>query len=428
MNKRIVVIGGGTFSYVRAHLALSAPAFGETARVIAAECKARFDKLETDLVLTKMADSTSNLVTTTDVEYYVRELVQDNTVKVVFFNAAICDFDGQIDSVAPGKYAERLKTSVEKGYAMRLTPSQKIIKLIREKRKDIFLIAFKTTSGATQEQQYEAGLNLLKTASCNLVLANDLVTRNNMIITPEEGVYWNARDRNGALKELVDMAWHRTHLSFTRSTVVAGEAVAWGSEQVYPALRQVVNHCISAGAYKKFNGVTTGHFACKIGNGEFLTSIRKTNFNDIARLGLVRVKTDGDDSVISFGMKPSVGGQSQRIIFADKPDTDCIVHFHCPLKEGSDVPVVSQREYECGSHECGENTVRGLKKFGNLYAVMLDKHGPNIVFSHNIDPQEVIDFIDKNFDTSKSTSGFERVYLGLDLTNPYFTVSFGNQI
>ena len=115
MNKRIVVIGGGTFSYVRAHLALSAPAFGETARVIAAECKARFDKLETDLVLTKMADSTSNLVTTTDVEYYVRELVQDNTVKVVFFNAAICDFDGQIGSVAPGKYAERLKTSVEKG-------------------------------------------------------------------------------------------------------------------------------------------------------------------------------------------------------------------------------------------------------------------------------------------------------------------------
>ena len=92
------------------------------------------------------------------------------------------------------------------------------------------------------------------------------------------------------------------------------------------------------------------------------------------------------------------------------------------------MPVVSQREYECGSHECGENTVRGLKKFGNLYAVMLDKHGPNIVFSHNIDPQEVIDFIDKNFDTSKSTSGFERVYLGLDLTNPDFTVSFGNQI
>lgn len=31
-------------------------------------------------------------------------------------------------------------------------------------------------------------------------------------------------------------------------------------------------------------------------------------------------------------------------------------------------------------------------------------HGPNIVFNKNIDPNKVIDFIDKNFDLSKSTS------------------------
>jgi hypothetical protein len=83
----------------------------------------------------------------------------------------------------------------------------------------------------------------------------------------------------------------------------------------------------------------------------------------------------------------------------------CIVHFHCPIKEGSEVPTASQREYECGSHECGQNTSTHLKQFGNLSAVYLDQHGPNIVFNHNIDPREVIDFINANFDLSQKTGG-----------------------
>ena len=39
----------------------------------------------------------------------------------------------------------------------------------------------------------------------------------------------------------------------------------------------------------------------------------------------------------------------------------------------------------------------------HLAAVMLDKHGPNIVFSDKADPQMVIDFIMSNFDLSKQT-------------------------
>lgn len=109
--------------------------------------------------------------------------------------------------------------------------------------------------------------------------------------------------------------------------------------------------------------------------------------------------------MLAYGAKPSVGGQSQRIVFKDHPGLDCIVHFHVPKLESSNVPTVSQREFECGSHECGQNTSKGLKQFGNLYAVYLDNHGPNIVFNRNINPQEVIDFIKRNFDLSKKTGG-----------------------
>ena len=412
-NKTIHIFGGGTFNHVRNHLALCAPAFGSTAKRINELCHARFDKMDIHLHLTKMADSNSTLVTNEDVLMKLLELKADYNTKIVFLNSAMCDFFGSIADTTDtysfkktpsGKHAERLKTK-DGDQMMILTPAPKVLKQIREGRKDIFLVAFKTTCGATEQEQYLAGLDLMKKNSCNLVLANDTKTHVNMIITPEEAKYHVTTDREEALKQLVDIAFYRSHLSFTRATVVEGTPVDWNSDLVYPSLRTVVNHCISSGAYKPFNGATVGHFACKIGEKEFLTSIRKSNFNDLPKTGLVKVVTDSQDTVTAYGAKPSVGGQSQRIIFSEHNDYDCIVHFHCPIKANSSVPVVSQREFECGSHQCGQNTSNGLKRFGNLSAVMLDNHGPNIVFHHSIDPQEVIDFIDQNFDLTDKTGG-----------------------
>lgn len=412
VRKKVIVLGGGTFSHVRAHMALSAPAFGETARFLAKEATKMYDHLDVELVLTKMADPTSKLVTNDDVSAYVDTLIQDNTVKMVIFNVALCDFNGQIGDVESGKHAERLET-LAGDTTIHLTPSDKIISKIRAVRKDIFLIGFKTTAGATEQTQFSKGLNLMKKSSANLVFANDIVTKSNFIITPEEGVYGRGWYRTDALIELLDIAYHRTHLTFTRSNVIAGERVPWSSDLVPTTLREVVDWCVSEGAYKEFNGATTGHFAAKLGPTKFLTSIRKTNFNDMEKNGMVLVETDGEDDVTSYGLRPSVGGQSQRIIFEKFSDTNCIVHFHCPLKEKPlhDIPVVSQREFECGSHQCGENTANGLAQFGNLFCVMLDNHGPNIVFNSDINPMEVIWFIESNFDLNESTSGFKKVYL-----------------
>ena len=422
MNKKVIIIGGGTFSHVRTHFSLATPAFGKTARAIYGKCKKRFPNMNVEMVLTKMADYTSNIVTNEDVSKYIDELVEDNTVKIIFFNVALCDFDGHVSGAESGKYAERLESQkfTDKygenygGYKMWLTPTEKIINKIRKTRKDIFLVGFKTTSNATQEEQFNKGLNLLKNSSANIVLANDVVTHSNFIVTPEDAVYGIKMTREECLDELVDIAYHRSHLSFTRSTVVDGKAVSWSDSRIPSVLRTVIDFCISKGAYKEFKGATTGHFAAKLGDNEFLTSIRKTNFNEIDKNGMVLVKTSGDDDVIAYGFKPSVGGQSQRIIFDRYKETDSIVHFHCPLKEGhlDAIPVVSQREYECGSHQCGENTANGLGAFGNLFCVMLDNHGPNIVFnSKTITPNEVIDFIESNFDLGGTTSGFKKVNL-----------------
>lgn len=295
---------------------------------------------------------------------------------------------------------------------MELTPTRKLLQEIRKYRKDIFLVAFKTTSNGSEDEQFMQGLTLLKESSANLVLANDIRTRTNMIVVPERSRYCVTKDRDKVLRQLVDMAHRRSQLTFTRSTVVEGAPVPFDSDQVPTALRAVVDHCVRRGAYKPFLGRTEGHFAVKIGEGRFLSSIRKTDINKIRETGMVLVHSDGDHSVIAHGARPSVGGQSQRIVFADHPDVQCIVHFHCPMRPGSRVPVRSQREFECGSHECGRNTSDGMVEFRlpngqSLQAVMLDQHGPNVAFSVDMDPLEVIRFIEENFVLEGITDGSE---------------------
>lgn len=418
--KTIHIFGGGTVAHIASHLALSAPAYGGTARALRDILlqQTRFG-MAIEMHITRMAGG--RMETSTDVAERVDSIKRDPASKIVFFSCALVDWmPTQIELLAGdhgasqevrsslGKYAPRLNTRKTEAISLTAMPAAKIISSIRAGRKDIFLVGFKTTCGATKQEMFEAGLRQCKESSVNLVLVNDVKTRWNMIITPEEAVYHETQDREEVLKQLVDMAFYRSHLTFTQSTVVAGEPVLWTDPRVPASLRAVVDHCIKGRAYKPFLGGTVGHFAVKVSDTEFLTSIRRSDFNKLTETGLVYVKTDGPDTVLAYGAKPSVGGQSQRIVFRDHPGMDCIVHFHCPLRPDAPdrIPVRSQREVECGSHQCGKNTSDGLGQFGNLKAVHLDQHGPNIVFGRDIDPQEVIDFIERNFDLTQKTGGY----------------------
>ncbi len=418
--KKIYILGGGTFSHVRSHLSLATPAFGETAiqleKMLLEQMqiheKTNIQSHSVELVLTKMADRHSSLVTNDDVKQFVQKIIQDSDTKAIIFNVALTDYDGSIGDVPSGKYAKRLQTK-EGCVHMQMTPSDKLIGMIRKERKDIFVVGFKTTSNESSDIQYQKGLELLKKNSLNLVIANDLVTRKNMIIAPEETRYCATNNRQEVLQYLCKMMLSRMSNTFTRSTVVPGESVSWKSQVVPNNLREVVNHCIEKGAYKPFLGKTAGHFAVKVDEGKILTSIRKTNFNQLDEVGLVAVESKNKDEVIAHGFRPSVGGQSQRIIFSEHPELDCIVHFHCPVKEEFKekvIPVKEQWPNECGSHECGANTSKGLREIDlsdgdHLSVVYLDEHGPNIVFNRKTPAAKVIGFIDKHFDLSAKTGG-----------------------
>lgn len=433
--KRVHVFGGGTVAHITNHFAVCAPAYGTTAEQLYCLVQDRFTECEVQLELTRMGGGAVPpapiMETNADVAARIAQLKADPATKVIFFNVAMCDWEPtslttQITVAGKetycsytgelGKHSMRLETRGTDQVIVRLDPAEKLISTIRTGRKDIFLVGFKATCGATKEEMYLKGLRLCKEGSCNLVVVNDTKTRFGIVISPEEAGYpvqpdgtHGTYDRAELLKEVVDMAWHRSHLTFTQSTVVAGNPVPWSDPRVPSSLRAVVDHMITGHAYKPFGGKTVGHFACRLSDTEFLTSIRKSDFNRLAEIGLVYVKTDGPDTVLAYGAKPSVGGQSQRIVFKDHPGFDCIAHAHVPLRPDhpDDIPVRSQREIECGSTACGQNVSDHLRQFGNLKAVMLDQHGPNIVFPSSIDPQEVIDFIERNFDLSLKTGGYQ---------------------
>lgn len=399
--KRVIIISGGTINPIMPHLSVCSKAGGMTGRHLERLCREAFSRYRVTLHETFMANPQSGrqLVSNADVEKLVSDSVQDRTTKIMFMPVAICDY---VD-VAPSD--ARIDSRENPTITVQLEAAPKILPNIRKVRKGIFLVGFSQSSGATEVEMYRKGLRLLKTSSANLVLANDSITKLNMIIVPEEAAYCITVDRGHALRTLVEMVALRSSLTYTRSDVVPGELVKWSSDEVPETLRKVVDHCIKRGAYKPFLGVTTGHFAAKVRDGEFLTSRRKTDFNQIHHAGLVRVLATGEDTVTAIGGKPSVGGQSQRIIFDTYPSADCIVHFHCPPKPGVSVPVADQFPFECGSHQCGSNTALGLREIGfNIRAVYLQNHGPNIVFARNTDPEEVIDYIENHFDLEGSTS------------------------
>ena len=160
MKRNIEVIGGGTVYHVRNHLALTAPAYGKTAREIYEWSLSYPDQYEVNIHLTKMAGG-DKLETNEDISNLLDGLIANPATKIIFFNPALVDFEGSICTsgaagyewsneilTASGKYNERLKTS-EGEKLMKLTPAPKLVSKIRKERKDIFLVAFKTTCGAT---------------------------------------------------------------------------------------------------------------------------------------------------------------------------------------------------------------------------------------------------------------------------------------
>ncbi len=347
-----------------------------------------------------MADSVSSLVTNSDVEKFVDSLLVDRNVGTIILNVAFCDFKTlPIDGIENGWHSQRLLTK-EGDFSVTLTPTNKIIAKIRKVRPDIFLIGFKTTTNANPEDQFLIGLKMMKSVKCNLVLANDTVTRNNMIITAEETIYGETTDRESVLEELVDMIDMRSNLTYNESNFVEGES--YDISKTPESFQKVMEFLIENEGFieNNGNGFTPGHFCWKNSEKSFLSSQRKANHNKVFEEGMSLVEVENDIFTVTGKRKASVGARSQWLILNANKNYDCIIHTHNPLKRDSSIPTTPQKPYQCGSLECGLNTVNHMEimEDGKIMAVYLEKHGANILFSSKDNPEIIIEFIKNNIE------------------------------
>lgn len=176
------IFGGGTVNYVRNHLALCAPAYGGTAKYLYQLFKQIDLNYPVQLHLTRMANSASGMETNAHVASWLDELLAQPETRAIVFNVALCDFDGQIGDVPSGKYAQRLK-SREGELVMRLTPADKLLQRVKARRPDAKLVGFKTTAGATFEEQLRLAERQLTETGTDWVFANDTVTRENYLVS-----------------------------------------------------------------------------------------------------------------------------------------------------------------------------------------------------------------------------------------------------
>lgn len=178
----IHIFGGGTINYVRTHLALCAPAYGNTARQLHRILTSQgCASSQLSLELTRMAHPSSRMETNGDVTARLQQLLADADARAIVFNVALCDFEGRIGDVPSGKYATRLR-SRESQLPIQMKPADKLLRRIKEQRPDIFLVGFKTTAGDESAEQAKLALRQVDETGADLVLANDTVTRNNLLM------------------------------------------------------------------------------------------------------------------------------------------------------------------------------------------------------------------------------------------------------
>jgi hypothetical protein len=207
----IHIIGGGTVFHVRPHLAISAVAYGSTAKKIAHECANSFDNqlFKVSLHLTKMANAgMSEIETNEDVKVLLDAICSDPDTKVIFLPVALCDFNGSIleneEPTSSGKIQPRLKSRVGE-IKMLLTKSDKLISGIKLQRPDILVIGFKTTSNVPRQETLESSQKLLKESNCDLVFGNDIVQRLNVIVGNNDYKSKFYTNRDLAIKHLIGL-------------------------------------------------------------------------------------------------------------------------------------------------------------------------------------------------------------------------------
>lgn len=285
------------------------------------------------------------------------------------------------------------------------TVNQNVIKNIRLNMPEIFLVGFITDIYSdTVEEQFLDALETMKDIKCNLIFSKSEGLSSYITVTAEETYYGTGLSEEESEKELLDIILARLDGEYTRTDFHQEKELGKYIDQTSENFRTVLQWVIDNKGFICNNGneFTSGHFCQKINKNTFISSQRKADHRKVFTEGMTKIivnNPSGNNDVFSaYGTrKPSVGARSQWIILNEFPEYDCIIHTHNPLKEGSMLPVRPQKFNQCGSIQCANTSLEGIREsLDEVKSVYLEKHGAIFLFKSSSNPVDVIKQINNN--------------------------------
>lgn len=186
-KRKVAIFTGGTMVHIRPHFAVCAPAFGTVGREISAALGEHFD---ISLYTSYMAGG-KDFNTNDDLKALLEQLLEALPEKsVIIMAAAVCDFEpAYLTEHKPvecshifGKEHPRLSSSGP--ISITFSPTEKLVRIIKERRPDITLVTFKTAAGESQDTLIEMARHNIEATGANIVFANDIVNHCNVLVFP----------------------------------------------------------------------------------------------------------------------------------------------------------------------------------------------------------------------------------------------------
>lgn len=184
-NKNVLITSGGTREYiddVRVVTNISTGALGAKiaeefyrvgARVHYVHAKQAVMPKPEEGVSESARLTTYQVVTVQDLMDTMKALILAFRMDIVIHSAAVSDFTFRRDIPVPVKLSSDNEEGFIEYLRQTITRTPKIIKKIKEWRKDLYLVGFKFTVGHTEEELVNIAKESGVSSMCDMVIAND---------------------------------------------------------------------------------------------------------------------------------------------------------------------------------------------------------------------------------------------------------------
>lgn len=301
----------------------------------------------------------------------VRSLCLTSNAEAIVLAAAVSDYGA---APTPGKIRSDADT-----IEIQLHRLPKVIDMVKQWNPQLFQVGFKLLAGqelkTAVDEAYQKGIHSHSNLTVlNVIQGGDLGQRSNVFITPEKGLLPAAtQDVPRRLVEIVSQrvsAQHYKTVSVpqTLPLEIRAQLVQEFKTHVAAFWRLNLFEPYYEGADSYF-----GFFALRVPQGGFLITARGSNKKALDDDDIVYVPhVDFANRIVyaaSSGKKASLNANVAAKIFADRPDTEMILHSHISL----DLENKTQTDFAPSTEEDVQEIIAHLQNGQN--SVELRDHG-----------------------------------------------------